>query len=732
MELNLEKVRQMDSIEIYDYLFSIIDSVYRALKYNVISSQCYYELVIKEITNSKETYTGIEVYSKFIKSKINKSLVEYTKVLLNDSATSFKVTNDYINQKFSEVSTYNDAIKYFDKLDAFFGTYDFIPNLDLLIELINKNYIFVSMLEKIFNRYRSQIISGNSEKIFSNTSLILAIDAYCMLKNIDIKQEDITDFDEEINFKTADSVRVYLKEINKIPMLSAQQERELAYKVAQGDSRAKDLFIESNLRLVVSVAKNYYGNGLSFLDLIQEGNIGLMKAVEKFDATKGYKFSTYATWWIRQAITRVNMHRKITIYKRVVAILKDKLDREPTVEEVANKMGIDISGVIELHKLQTDTVSLNTLVGNDKDEELERFVSADEDTPEEIVANETLQYHIRKLFEKCNLSEREREILMLRYGFNDEKSMSLAQIGEKYNLTRERVRQIEAKAINKIRSSDYIEEFVDYMQSPKTTLESMRDFRRKYQNTRKRRMWYSKSIYEYFNDYSREDVDKVLSTLTEEDKELIKKRFEGNLVTSSSSKLTRKELYKFNDIIYRKMKKRLFKLRSKPKKNNWDYDNSEHIFNTIIAEEQPVSLAGKQTVITLAQEANKESGGELISEIEPKGESISVVKIDETSDDITKDDCIKMLDLLKTPTFMEVMSVLSAKEAIIISLWLGYVDGKYFSTEAISQFLGIEDSEVTVVIKKVLLLYKNYINSLLDKIIEVFDVSDKGLTRIKK
>ena len=492
MKLDFKKIQEMDSKEIYNFLLPTIDNIYQSFRYIGISEQDYYNLVLREITNSKITYKGNIQYSDFIKKKIITTLSEQTKTLIYDSSTSFKIINDYINQKFSQVSNFEDAIKYFKKLDSFFEVYNFIPNPDLLIELINKNKIFNNMAQSIFEQYNMQIISGNSEKIFDNTILILTIETYCMLNNIEIKQGETEEIYAETDFETIDSVKTYLREIGRKPVLSVQQERELAQKVAQGDSKAIDLFIESNLKLVVSIAKNYLNRGLPFLDLIQEGNLGLMKAVDKFDVEKGYKFASYASHWIKQAITRAiaNKSRNIRIpvctyeeilsYKRVVTNLETKLNRQPTIDEIAIEMGLSTSKVTKLYKLQSDTVSINSLISDDEDTELENFIPTSEETPEDVAITVELQYHVRKLFEICNLKEREVEVLMLRYGFNDRKPMSLEQIGKKYNITRERVRQIEATALRKIRKSYYINNLADYTQNSKKSLESIEEFRKMY------------------------------------------------------------------------------------------------------------------------------------------------------------------------------------------------------------------------------------------------------------
>jgi len=263
--------------------------------------------------------------------------------------------------------------------------------------------------------------------------------------------------DSAKNIPTDDPVRMYFKEIGKVPLLSAEEERELAIRIEQGDEEAKKKLCESNLRLVVSIARRYLNRGLSFLDLIQEGNLGLIKAVEKFDYTKGYKFSTYATWWIRQAITRsiadqartirIPVHMVETINKliRISRQLLQEYGREPTSEEIAREMGITVEKVREIKKISQDPVSLETPIGEEEDSHLGDFIP-DEDIPSPVdaAAYSMLQKQLREVLD--TLSEREKKVLILRFGLDDGRPRTLEEVGKEFNVTRERIRQIEAAA----------------------------------------------------------------------------------------------------------------------------------------------------------------------------------------------------------------------------------------------------------------------------------------------
>ncbi len=261
-----------------------------------------------------------------------------------------------------------------------------------------------------------------------------------------------------------DSVKMYLKEIGKIELLKAEEEREIAQRMAEGDEDAKETLINSNLRLVVSIAKKYMNRGLSLLDLIQEGNIGLIKAVDKFDYTKGFKFSTYATWWIRQAITRaiadqartirIPVHMVETINKltRVQRQLVQDLGREPTTEELAEAMNMEPAKIREIQKISQDPISIDKPVGEEEDSHLVDFISNDElASPDEEVARNLLKEDLIKALN--TLTDRERKVIELRFGLKDGVPMTLEQVGKKLGVTRERIRQIEAKAIRKLSRS---------------------------------------------------------------------------------------------------------------------------------------------------------------------------------------------------------------------------------------------------------------------------------------
>ena len=314
-------------------------------------------------------------------------------------------------------------------------------------------------------------------RITENSADDLMLDDDMDIDGLDDEEEvelDKIDLSVPEGVSIEDPVRMYLKEIGKVPLLSAEEEIELAKKMEQGDENAKKRLAEANLRLVVSIAKRYVGRGMLFLDLIQEGNLGLIKAVEKFDYRKGYKFSTYATWWIRQAITRaiadqartirIPVHMVETINKliRVSRQLLQELGREPTPEEIAEEMDMPVDRVREILKISQEPVSLETPIGEEEDSHLGDFIQDDNvPVPADAAAFTRLKEQLVEVL--GTLTEREQKVLRLRFGLDDGRARTLEEVGKEFNVTRERIRQIEAKALRKLRHPSRSRKLKDYL-----------------------------------------------------------------------------------------------------------------------------------------------------------------------------------------------------------------------------------------------------------------------------
>ncbi len=361
----------------------------------------------------------------------------------------------------------------------------FLESLNKLVELGKKKDGKIDFSD-INEQFKDIDLDGDkTEKIldYLEQNGIIAI-----LPDTDTDEDIILDIDDEpteeelenIEFSVPDGVsiedpvRMYLKEIGKVPLLSADEEVELAKKMETGDLDARKRLAEANLRLVVSIAKRYVGRGMLFLDLIQEGNLGLIKAVEKFDYRKGYKFSTYATWWIRQAITRaiadqartirIPVHMVETINKliRVQRQLLQELGREPYPEEIAKEMNLPVDRVREIQKISQEPVSLETPIGEEEDSHLGDFIQDDNvPVPAEAAAFTLLKEQLSEVL--GTLTDRERKVLELRFGLDDGRARTLEEVGKEFNVTRERIRQIEAKALRKLRHPSRSRKLKDYL-----------------------------------------------------------------------------------------------------------------------------------------------------------------------------------------------------------------------------------------------------------------------------
>lgn len=320
----------------------------------------------------------------------------------------------------------------------------------------------------------------NDEEILKSKNVMLEMGepaADDLSEEEELSDEELAITADNVDAFADDSVRMYLREIGKTPLLTQEEESELAERIVAGDKKAKDKMAEANMRLVVSIAKRYGGRGLDLLDLIQEGNTGLLRAVEKFDPSKGFKFSTYATWWIRQAITRaiadqartirIPVHMVETINKvlRTTRRLTQELNREPTNEEIAEAMGMEVDKIEYVMRIKQDIASLDASVGRDGDDEesvLGDFVEDSErDSPEDATANQILKEQIAEIL--TTLSEREQKIIKLRFGIGGGRPHTLEEVGNEFSVTRERIRQIEAKALAKLRKHKETKKLHEYL-----------------------------------------------------------------------------------------------------------------------------------------------------------------------------------------------------------------------------------------------------------------------------
>ena len=363
----------------------------------------------------------------------------------------------------------------------------FLEILNALVEQAKKkeNVLNFEDVEKAFSKVGVELDADKTEKVFEfleNKGIVAMVPDSSADDDIILDVDDEPTEEELENIELAvpdgvsieDPVRMYLKEIGKVPLLTAEEEKNLAMRMENGDMDAKKRLAEANLRLVVSIAKRYVGRGMLFLDLIQEGNLGLIKAVEKFDYRKGYKFSTYATWWIRQAITRaiadqartirIPVHMVETINKliRVSRQLLQELGREPSPEEIAEEMKMPVDRVREILKISQEPVSLETPIGEEEDSHLGDFIQDDNvPVPADAAAFTLLKEQLVEVL--GTLTEREQKVLRLRFGLDDGRARTLEEVGKEFNVTRERIRQIEAKALRKLRHPSRSRKLKDYL-----------------------------------------------------------------------------------------------------------------------------------------------------------------------------------------------------------------------------------------------------------------------------
>ena len=363
----------------------------------------------------------------------------------------------------------------------------FLEILNALVEQAKKkeNVLNFEDVEKAFSKVDVELDADKTEKVFEfleNKGIVAMVPDSSADDDIILDVDDEPTEEELENIELAvpdgvsieDPVRMYLKEIGKIPLLSTEEEIELAKRMEKGDEEARKKLAEANLRLVVSIAKRYVGRGMQFLDLIQEGNLGLIKAVEKFDYTKGYKFSTYATWWIRQAITRaiadqartiripVHMVETINRLVRTSRQLLQELGREPTTEEIAARLDLPVERVSEIMKMSQEPVSLETPIGEEEDSHLGDFIQDDNVlVPQDAAAFTLLHEQLMEVL--LTLTEREQKVLRLRFGLDDGRPRTLEEVGKQFNVTRERIRQIEAKALRKLRHPSRSKKLKDYL-----------------------------------------------------------------------------------------------------------------------------------------------------------------------------------------------------------------------------------------------------------------------------
>ena len=719
MEKNISEIKNMTQHQLESLLNPFIEK--ERLKYNYINlPQSIYLSKLKEIEDTMDFSDGKIDIESMIKNCSKRYIVD----TLEEENQAIKVVSNFIKKNIKPQNKYQDNIISFEKIVNFFHDFNFFPPPNLLIELIDKNDTLNKILQDVVENNLEILQKYDIDSKFSDDISKNFIELYCLKNNIEIKkdddiqEEDYTEFITDITntVYTDDSVKMYLQEIHK-PILTKEQEKSLALRIRNGDEKAKELFIERNLRLVIKVARKYTGQGISFQDLIQEGNLGLIKAVDKFDVTKGYKFSTYATCWIRQSIQRslgdksrnirlpVHLYEKVKKYELLKKELSLKFNREPTFEELSKKMRVSIDTIYKYERLEHDTISLNMIVG-DKDSELEDFISLSTESIDNQFIEENLKDVIENLLKNSNLTTKEMDILRLRFGLGTNDPKTLEEAGKVYGVSRERIRQIQEKALKKIRRSRNVKELAIYMDNPKEAKKNIDRYRLKYQQhslqkiklkdrkeselkmemQEKTKRKSKDNLYEYFSDYSKPEVSKVISRLDEDELELLHKRYGDNLL--------------------------------EPVKNDIDADEKKVIISNIIPRIQRM-LEGKK----VRRRKNNQKPQSTIVE-EKTEETVQL------QNSLNKEDYKQILGIFHNPEFIEMTKKKPLDECLIMSLKLGYFQEKCFSTDAIADFLDVDKEYVINVTKQGLTSYKEKLNQMIDEAI-IKETSDNKQPYVK-
>ena len=502
-----------------------------------------------------------------------------------------------------------------------------------------------------------------------------------------------------------DSLNDYLREISVYPLLSAEEEKDLFEKYKNGDMDAKEKIVNSNLRLVVHIAKMYLNKGLTLDDLVQDGNLGLMKAVEMFDQEKGFRFSTYAFWWIKQAVTRaicdkgreirlpVHVVESITKYKKAVKKLTDKLHRNPTYEEIAEEMNLPLQKVMYLHKHQYELVSLSAPVGQEKDSELGYFIPSDEDGPEEETFKRLLPEEMKEVLDNSKLTDRELFVIRYRFGFVDNKEHTLEDTGKILHVTRERVRQIEAKSLRRLSKLRAMQKMAWWVKEDGNSSHTP-----EYYNIPRRPK--EDSLYQLLFRYKKEEIDYAFTRLRPDEKELVEARFGKDLKTPNINELTKAETSRLFRVIIPKMEKILYSI-TKSK----NYSNQEIANPSILTQKKMVLCnylengSSPNTIDFSKKGLNDLELGYVIGVLK--------VKLESTDNNYKREAYLQLMNFLYSNEFGEMLDSLSVREAVLVVLKTGLVNDKYYSNEDLCSLLGIDEYQLNDLIKKVLIVYRN-------------------------
>lgn len=756
-----ESNNNFTSKQLDDLRDRIVNNLLLKFNYLMMTSRELNSIVLNVIKKNRVNYNQINDLEKAVNKDVQKKLYEMLKKKINDKDTCFFVINDFINYNLMADNTYKIALKNLEKLIAFFNKFSFIPEPDLLIKLYNENDKFRNLLKVIVDNKIDNIKNGKLRELFNDNILVLMIELYCDYNNIQIDNEydnDIETNDFNNDYYDKDPVGSYLKEISKIPLLTFEEANALLARASEGDKKAKDELVERNLRLVVREAKRFQGLGLSILDLIQEGNIGLIRAIEKFDSSKNTKISTYAVWWIRQNIMRaINDHgRNIRIptylmvdilrLQRVRKSLIVSSGEEPSLERIAQEMKLPLEKVEELYSLQNDTISLNNTIGElDENAELANFVVSD-DNVEESVIDESMIFEINKAFDECKLKKNERFVLKYRLGLDNEQKKTLEAIGQMLGLTRERIRQIENKALRKFRRYLEVKKIVNSNLSSRNKSNNSFDNISSGVVSNKKLIKHEEetsnievedTLYNYLRPYIntkdeqliKRIVDYLIIGLSSYERSILFKMYNNDLKINPLRKdMSEREVKNYYYRLVPKMKIKVKEIeeelteKKEVKKEelavfSFSFDDSKIEWPTQKKEEKKDSRK-EESVATLKQE-----------NVSEEVESIQVIECEDTSkkeqslennkkleytkeksliiDKLSDEERTLIIKRLRDVNFSRMINNYGTRDAIVIILSSGYIDGKKYSNEVIADFLKISTEEVIEIIRNNILNQSN-------------------------
>ena len=648
-------------------------------------------------------------------------LQEIIRIIKKDYKDTYTISIilEFIKNNFQEKLSTNNIKNNFQLLNHFILE-EKIELTEEITEILTNNSIIENNISFIFNAYKKDITEGNIDMIIRNQLLIQLIEIYCDKNDIEINiysDEENTLNNNNLN-NTTD---LYLNETKRYPLLTREEEIELGTRKNNGDIEARQKLIESNLRLVVSIAKHYKGRGIPFLDLIQEGNYGLMKAVDRFDPTMGTKFSTYAVWWIRQSITKsiyndsgiiripIEHMEKINKLKRYIAILTQELQKEPTIEEIANRLNVKEEVIEKLLQDSQSPISLDQTVhgdNNDSDNnELQHFISTDENIEEDYIKR-NLKEDIMKMFYEARLTEEEKNIITRRYGLDGENIETLDSIGNKLGLSRERVRQIQRNAERKIGLKKYILENKKEIKTsifPKKVEEKRTNIKpeNKTPNNNELRTFQKAKNKKHF-------YTEIFNTISEEMQEFLV----NNNFTRTERLIIILELGYYDN--------KNWSLKTISRNTPIDISYLKKVKNELLPKIESLQDSDiKNEILEKYKKLENEQNNisQNINIIEERLRNLKEARKERSK--LTKNDYQLLMNFISTQSYKQLIELLSPKETIIYILKEGYLDNRCFSTKAIAEFLGMNCEEIEILYKKALEIKRKKINETLDKKIEI-------------